>query len=439
MGDQRAALALYTGDWITADDAVACGLALRAVEPDELMRETMDLARRIAKHAGRARSSRPSGSCSPAASTRSAPPARREDARVRPHGRRGPPTSRRSPRSSRSASPTSARSERGTLACCAMTIAATRSGKIEGVEHDGVLVFRGHPVRGAARRRAAAGCRRARGRVGRRARRDAVLRAVGAGRPFAMDAHARRRRSRTSAKTASTSTCGRRRATTRAAGDGLDPRRRVHLRLGRHAVVRRHAASRRTATSSSSRSTTGSGPFGFLHLADLFGDDVRGLRQRRHPRPGRRARMGARLHRGVRRRPRQRHDLRRVGRRAAASARCSACPPRAACSTQAIAAERRGVVGARHARRATDGRASSSSSASACTPATSTRCARVPTEADPRPPRCRADGRRRRVAARLPCQPVVDGTVVARDRRSTRSRPATRPACTCSPARTSTR
>ena len=49
MGNQRAALKLYTGDWITADEAVECGLALRAVEPDELMNVTMDLARRIAK------------------------------------------------------------------------------------------------------------------------------------------------------------------------------------------------------------------------------------------------------------------------------------------------------------------------------------------------------------------------------------------------------
>jgi enoyl-CoA hydratase/carnithine racemase len=49
MGGQRAALALYTGEWITADDAVACGLALRAVEPDELMAETMELAGRIAR------------------------------------------------------------------------------------------------------------------------------------------------------------------------------------------------------------------------------------------------------------------------------------------------------------------------------------------------------------------------------------------------------
>ena len=49
MGGQRAALALYTGEWITADDAVECGLALRVVEPDALIAETMDLAGRIAK------------------------------------------------------------------------------------------------------------------------------------------------------------------------------------------------------------------------------------------------------------------------------------------------------------------------------------------------------------------------------------------------------
>src|SRR5207248_3234675 len=41
MGSQRAALALYTGEWLTADDAVACGLALRVVEPDALLPETM--------------------------------------------------------------------------------------------------------------------------------------------------------------------------------------------------------------------------------------------------------------------------------------------------------------------------------------------------------------------------------------------------------------
>ena len=49
MGGQRAALALYTGEWLTADDAVECGLALRAVEPDALLTETMELAERIAR------------------------------------------------------------------------------------------------------------------------------------------------------------------------------------------------------------------------------------------------------------------------------------------------------------------------------------------------------------------------------------------------------
>jgi enoyl-CoA hydratase/carnithine racemase len=49
MGGQRAALALYTGEWVTADDAVACGLALRVVEPDALIADTLELAGRIAR------------------------------------------------------------------------------------------------------------------------------------------------------------------------------------------------------------------------------------------------------------------------------------------------------------------------------------------------------------------------------------------------------
>jgi enoyl-CoA hydratase/carnithine racemase len=49
MGAQRAALALYTGEWITAEDAVACGLALRIVEADALLADTMELAGRIAR------------------------------------------------------------------------------------------------------------------------------------------------------------------------------------------------------------------------------------------------------------------------------------------------------------------------------------------------------------------------------------------------------
>jgi enoyl-CoA hydratase/carnithine racemase len=49
MGNQRAAEKLYTGEWISADEAVEFGLALRAVAPEELMDAAMDLARRIAK------------------------------------------------------------------------------------------------------------------------------------------------------------------------------------------------------------------------------------------------------------------------------------------------------------------------------------------------------------------------------------------------------
>lgn len=48
MGNQRAALKLYTGDWISAEEAVECGLALQVVAPEELMDAAMNLARRIA-------------------------------------------------------------------------------------------------------------------------------------------------------------------------------------------------------------------------------------------------------------------------------------------------------------------------------------------------------------------------------------------------------
>jgi enoyl-CoA hydratase/carnithine racemase len=49
MGNQRAAEKLYTGDWITADEAVECGLALRVVAPEALLRDAMELAYRIAR------------------------------------------------------------------------------------------------------------------------------------------------------------------------------------------------------------------------------------------------------------------------------------------------------------------------------------------------------------------------------------------------------
>jgi enoyl-CoA hydratase/carnithine racemase len=49
MGNQRAAVKLYTGDWISAEEAVECGLALQVVAPDALMDTALALARRIAR------------------------------------------------------------------------------------------------------------------------------------------------------------------------------------------------------------------------------------------------------------------------------------------------------------------------------------------------------------------------------------------------------
>ena len=50
MGNQRASLALYTGDWISAEEAVAADLALRVVPAPQLLDETLAIARRIAVH-----------------------------------------------------------------------------------------------------------------------------------------------------------------------------------------------------------------------------------------------------------------------------------------------------------------------------------------------------------------------------------------------------
>jgi enoyl-CoA hydratase/carnithine racemase len=49
MGNQRASLALYTGDWLDAEDAVAAGLALKVVPAEEVVEATMAIARRIAE------------------------------------------------------------------------------------------------------------------------------------------------------------------------------------------------------------------------------------------------------------------------------------------------------------------------------------------------------------------------------------------------------
>jgi enoyl-CoA hydratase/carnithine racemase len=49
MGWQRAAEVLFTGDWISAEQAVADGLALRVVPADELLDATLALAARVAE------------------------------------------------------------------------------------------------------------------------------------------------------------------------------------------------------------------------------------------------------------------------------------------------------------------------------------------------------------------------------------------------------
>jgi enoyl-CoA hydratase/carnithine racemase len=49
MGNQRASYFLYTGKWMTADDAVEAGIALKAVPDSELMHEVFAIADDIAK------------------------------------------------------------------------------------------------------------------------------------------------------------------------------------------------------------------------------------------------------------------------------------------------------------------------------------------------------------------------------------------------------
>jgi enoyl-CoA hydratase/carnithine racemase len=48
MGRQRAAVSLFTSDWISADHAVATGLAVQRCAPETLVDDTMELATRIA-------------------------------------------------------------------------------------------------------------------------------------------------------------------------------------------------------------------------------------------------------------------------------------------------------------------------------------------------------------------------------------------------------
>ena len=47
MGWQAAAHFIFTADWLDAEGAVACGLAWKVCEPDSLLDEVLDTARRI--------------------------------------------------------------------------------------------------------------------------------------------------------------------------------------------------------------------------------------------------------------------------------------------------------------------------------------------------------------------------------------------------------
>jgi enoyl-CoA hydratase/carnithine racemase len=47
MGWQAAAHLVFTGEWLSAADAIACGLAWRCVPPEALLDETMAVARSI--------------------------------------------------------------------------------------------------------------------------------------------------------------------------------------------------------------------------------------------------------------------------------------------------------------------------------------------------------------------------------------------------------
>ena len=262
MGDQRAALALYTGEWITrrGRGRVRPRVA-RSSRHDRVVDETMDIARRIAAH--------PLASLVESKKARARRPHRRGPGRagprrrrVRPHDRRRPPTLEaldaflRRKRRSRDFAQRSGTARTLASRRC-MTIAQTRSGKVEGFEDDGVAVFQGIPYAAppvGARRWLPPEREDAWDGV-----RDATAfspqSAQGA---FAMNAMLGRRRTRRQRGQPLPQRLDARVRRREAAGDGVDPRRRVRVRFGRHAVVRRHARSRSTATSWSSRSTTGS-------------------------------------------------------------------------------------------------------------------------------------------------------------------------------------
>ena len=100
-----------------------------------------------------------------------------------------------------------------------------------------------------------------------------------------------------------------------AAGAVLVPRRRVRRRAPARHPSPTAPTSRAAATSWWFPINHRLNVLGFTHLAELGGSDFAQSGRRRHARHRACAPMGPRQHRGVRRRRRQRHDLRPVGRR----------------------------------------------------------------------------------------------------------------------------
>ena len=188
-----------------------------------------------------------------------------------------------------------------------MTIVATRSGKVEGFEEDGIQVFKGIPYAtppvGGLRWRPPQPEQRWDG-VRDATKFSAQSRAKSI-RTDRDDGWPRTRHQRGLAVPERVDACVRRRQAPRHV---LDSRRCIHLGFGRHAVVRRNALRaarrrRRRHDQLPARSVRLLAPRRPVPRACRFGE-------LRHPRPDRRARVDARLHRCVRRRSRPSHDLR---------------------------------------------------------------------------------------------------------------------------------
>ena len=194
-------------------------------------------------------------------------------------------------------------------------VVETEHGKVKGINEDGIRAWRGIPYAappvGDLRWRAAGGARR----LGRRPQRRAVRRHLP---PDHVPAPGQ---TGASPQPDSAEDClypqrERPRGGRRPAGDGVDPRRRVR---GRHRQFRSLANSPAVVKRGVVLVTINYrlGRLGFFAHPSLRGR----RRELRAARPGRRAGVGAGQHRGVRRRPRRRDDLRPVRRAACRSTR----------------------------------------------------------------------------------------------------------------------